>query len=43
MELFDVVDRNRRPLGYTKERGMELDENYFRIAQQRISANATKR
>ena len=27
MEYFDVLDKNRKPLGYTKKRGEELEEN----------------
>ena len=29
MECFDVVDKNRKPLGYTKVRGEELKENEY--------------
>ena len=31
MELFDVVDENRNLLGYTKERGKELEENEYNV------------
>ena len=31
MELFDVVDANRNPLGYTKERGNELLEHEYNV------------
>ncbi len=31
MELFDVVDANRNPLGYTKERGNELLEREYNV------------
>ncbi len=29
MEYFDVLDKNRKPLGYTKKRGEELEENEY--------------
>ena len=29
MELFDVLDKNRNPLGYTKVRGEEFKENGY--------------
>ncbi len=29
MELFDVLDKNQNPLGYTKIRGEELNENEY--------------
>lgn len=29
MELFDVVDKNRDPLGYTKERENILEDNEY--------------
>ena len=29
MEFFDVVDENRKLLGYTKVRGMKLEENEY--------------
>ena len=29
MEYFDVLDKNRKPLGYTKKRGEELKENEY--------------
>ena len=31
LELFDVVDENRKSLGYTKERGAELKENEYNV------------
>lgn len=31
MELFDVVDKNRKKLGYTKVRGEKLEENEYNI------------
>ena len=31
LELFDVVDKNRKPLGYTKERGVALEENEYNV------------
>ena len=31
MEYFDVLDKNRKPLGYTKERGMKLLENEYKV------------
>ncbi len=31
MELFDVLDKNRKALGYTKERGKELLENEYNV------------
>jgi 8-oxo-dGTP pyrophosphatase MutT (NUDIX family)/ASC-1-like (ASCH) protein len=31
LELFDVVDENRKPLGYTKERGVALEENEYNV------------
>ena len=31
MEVFDVVDKNRNLLGYTKERGMNLEENEYNV------------
>ena len=31
MELFDVVDENRKLLGYTKGRGMKLEENEYNV------------
>lgn len=31
MEIFDVVDKNRKSLGYTKERGMKLEENEYSV------------
>ena len=31
MEFFDVVDENRKLLGYTKERGMKLEENEYNV------------
>ena len=29
MEYFDVLDKNRKPLGYTKKRGEELEESEY--------------
>ena len=29
MEYFDVVDKNRKSLGYTKKRGEELEDNEY--------------
>ena len=29
MEYFDVLDKNRKPLGYTKKRGEKLEENEY--------------
>ena len=31
MEFFDVVDENRKLLGYTKQRGMKLEENEYNV------------
>ena len=31
MEFFDVVDKDRKPLGYTKQRGMKLDECEYNV------------
>ena len=31
MELFDVVDKNRKPLGYTKPRGDKLEDNEYNV------------
>lgn len=31
MELYDVVDKNRNMLGYTKERGTVMNENEFNV------------
>ena len=31
MEFFDVVNENRKPLGYTKERGLKLEENEYNV------------
>ena len=31
MECFDVVDENRNPLGYIKQRGSELEENEYNV------------
>ncbi len=31
MEYFDVLDKNRKTLGYTKERGMKLLENEYNV------------
>ena len=31
MEIFDVVDENRNFLGYTKRRGMKLEENEYNV------------
>ncbi len=31
MELFDVVDKNRNFLGYTKQRGEELNDNEYHV------------
>ena len=31
MEYFDVLDKNRMPLGYKKLRGSTLEENEYNI------------
>ncbi len=31
MDFFDVVNKNRKPLGYTKQRGMKLEENEYNV------------
>ena len=31
MEYFDVLDKNRKPLGYTKQRGTKLEENEYNM------------
>ena len=31
MEFFDVVNKNRKSLGYVKQRGMELEENEYNV------------
>ncbi len=31
MEFFDVVDKDRKPLGYTKRRGLKLEENEYNV------------
>ena len=31
MEFFDVVNENRKLLGYTKQRGMKLEENEYNV------------
>ena len=31
MKLFDVYDKLRKPLGYTKERGLILEENEYNV------------
>ncbi len=31
MELFDIVDKDRKPLGYTKERHEELLDNEYNV------------
>ena len=34
MEEFDVLDKNRKPLGYTKQRGIELEENEYNLGSE---------
>ena len=34
MEEFDVLDKNRKPLGYTKQRGVELEENEYNLGSE---------
>ncbi len=34
MELFDVVDINRKALGYTKNSSMQLEENEYRVGSE---------
>ncbi len=31
MEFFDVVNKDRKSLGYTKQRGIELEENEYNV------------
>lgn len=31
MELFDILDKNRKPLGYTKARGEALEDNEYNL------------
>ena len=31
MEFFDVVNKDRKPLGYTKKRGLKLEESEYNV------------
>ena len=31
MEFFDVVNKDRKPLGYTKQRGLKLEEYEYNV------------